>query len=486
MDAADFGEVGPVGVVEGLRRLADGRSTSRDWVAGLIERIDRVDRSASVNAVMDVLDDSLDVADERDRERRNGSLRGPLHGVPVVVKDNVEVRGGRATVGSLALDAGRCGADAPLVARLREAGAIVMATTNLSEWANIRSGASSSGWSAVGGLVGNPWRIPRSAGGSSSGSGAALAARFAPLAIGTETDGSITCPASLNGVVGLKPTVGRVPTDGVVPISSSQDSPGPMARCVDDLVDTFAVLGADAGFGARVKGVDPATLRVGIVDSWFTGDDATDRAVRDAIRSLESSVASIDDVPFDATPESVQADELTVLLAELHDGLDRYLATRPNTTVRSLAEVVAFNRDRADVELAHFGQEFFEAALTLSIDSDEYRAARRRDLEWVGSQFAPAWNAVDVLVAPAYGPAWVTDFTAGHTHAIGGASTTPAAIAGLPIVTVPCGLIDGLPIGLAIVGPARSEHVLVAVARRAEAVFGLVDDPAFRPRFATA
>lgn len=474
------------GVVAGRRELEGGSLSSREWVAGLIDRIGRVDRPESVNAILDVLDDALTIADERDRERRRGSTRGPLHGVPVVVKDNIEVRGGRATAGSLALDAGRCAADATLVKRLRDAGAIVMATANLSEWANIRSGASSSGWSAVGGLVGNPWRTSCSAGGSSSGSGAALAARFTPLAIGTETDGSITCPASLNGVVGLKPTVGRVPTDGVVPISSSQDAPGPMARRVDDLVDAFAVLSEVHDFARRVDSVDTANLRVGVVDAWFTGHEATDGLVREAIRALGDSVTGLVEVPFEATPESVQSDELTVLLAELHDELDRYLAKRPNTAVRSLADVVEFNRLRADVELAHFGQEFFELALTTSTRTPEYREARRRNLEWAQSGFDSAWNRADVLVAPAYGPAWVTDFAAGHAKAIGGSSTTPAAIVGTPIVTVPCGVVDGLPIGVAFIGPANSEAVLVSLARRAEEVFAIVDDPSFRPRIASA
>lgn len=481
-----IGDLPDRGVVTGRRALEDRSLSSREWVGGLLDRIDRVDRSESVNSIMDVLDEALKVADERDRERRRGSMRGPLHGVPVVVKDNVEVRGGRATAGSLALDAGRCAVDAPLVTRLREAGAIVMATTNLSEWANIRSGASSSGWSAVGGLVGNPWRTTCSAGGSSSGSGAALAARFAPLAIGTETDGSITCPASLNGVAGLKPTVGRVPTERVVPISSSQDSPGPMARRVDDLVDAFAVLAADHDFARRVDSIDVSSLRVGVVESWFTGHEPTDRLVHDAIRTLGGSVGALVDVPFEATPESVQADELAVLLAELHDELDRYLSTRDNTEVRSLADVVEFNRRRADEELAHFGQEFFELALATSTTSSAYRDARRRNLEWARTRFDSAWTRADVLIAPAYGPAWVTDFAAGHSAAIGGASTTPAAIVGSPIVTVPCGVLDGLPIGVALVGPAASESVLVGLARRAEAVFGVADDPTFRPRLASS
>lgn len=468
-----------------LDLMAAGRVSSADLVTALTERIAKFDRPANgvgLCSVIDEMGDALEVARVRDRERSSGEIRGPLHGVPIVVKDNVEVRGGRATAGSLALAGSPFTTDAPLVARLREAGAVIVATTNLSEWANIRSGNSSSGWSAVGGLCANPWDRSRSAGGSSSGSGVAVAAGFAPLAVGTETDGSITCPASLNGVVGIKPTVGSVPTAGVVPISSSQDVPGPLARTTRDAALMLSVLADDRDLLTRIEEVDLSSLRIGFVDRWVTGDDRTDHMAADAVLKCASIFGRVDHAVAPETTEDVQVDEFTVLLAELATGLDAYLSRRPGCAVDSLAAVIDFNRRESEHELLHFGQEFFEQALASGGTSTEgYRETRRRNLAWASGCFASLWAEFDLLVAPAYAPAWTTDFAKGHAEARGGAVTTPAAIAGLPIVTIPCGLVDGLPVGVSFVGPAHSEDRLIAVARAIESRLGLASDQSFHP-----
>lgn len=409
---------------------------------------------------------------------------GPLRGVPVLVKDNIEAVGLPCTAGSLALDGVAVNADSPVAHRLRHAGAVIIGAANLSEWANIRSTRSSSGWSAVGGLVANPWALDRSAGGSSSGSGAAVAAGIVPMAVGTETDGSITCPAALNGVVGIKPTVGRVPVDGVVPVSGSQDTPGPLTRTVDDAAVMLAVLMDAPGLLGDVDSVDAQSVSLGVVDAWRTGHAATDAVFDDALRRISAVVSKVSRSSMVATPDDVHGDEFTVLVHELKSDLDAYLARRCGVSGPvTINEVVEFNRTHADRELAHFGQEIFElAAASGGRSSAEYVSARSRNVEWVRAHLVAALKEHDVLVSPAYMPAWKTDFVLGHPAA-GGAVTTPAAIGGLPIVTVPMGLVAGLPVGLSLVGAANSEALLIAVARRFEKALGLVHDAQWRPRF---
>ncbi|MEY4360813.1 MAG: hypothetical protein RL391_119, partial [Actinomycetota bacterium] len=310
----------------------------------------------------------------------------------------------------------------------------------------------------------------------------AVAAGFAPFAVGTETDGSITCPASLNGVVGIKPTVGSVPTSGVVPISSSQDVPGPLARSLDDASMMLAVIAGDPDLTRRVHAVDARSLRIGFIDRWCTGDDRADQLAADALGSAAGAFAGFTRTDVPETTEDVQKDEFTVLLGELSSELDEYLATRPGCAVRSLAGVIEFNRQHSDRELLYFGQEFFEQSVVSGgKSSPEYREARRRNVEWADGLFSSLWESFDVVVAPAYAPAWITDFAKGHAEARGGAVTTPAAIAGLPIVTIPCGLVDGLPVGVSFVGPAHSEARLIAAAGVIEARLGLAGDRSFRP-----
>jgi amidase len=359
--------------------------------------------------------------------------------------------------------------DAPLVSRLRQAGAIILGTTNLSEWANIRSSRSTSGWSAVGGLTANPWALDRSAGGSSSGSGAAVAAGLAPLAIGTETDGSITCPASLNGVAGIKATVGSVPTAGVVPISASQDSPGPMARTVDEVALLLEVLTGTSGILDRTRqGI--ADLRVGVARTWRTGHRGTDDVFDETVRRIVAAGATVQEVIAAVPSPAVEEDELIVLLCELVDGLAAYLPTRGPDGPQNLAEVIAHETRHAEVELPHFGHELFEQAVERGgRDTDTYRAARARNLAWaLETCLAPALAGIDVLIAPTYGPAWKSDLVLGDHASASSPITTAPAIAGWPIATAPMGLVNGLPVGLGAVGRPGSEALLLAVGRAIE------------------
>ena len=387
--------------------------------------------------------------------------------MPVVVKDNIEVTGLPGAAGSTAL-AGRPASDAPLVTRLRDAGAVVLASTNLSEWANIRSGRSTSGWSATGGLVANPWALDRSAGGSSSGSGAAVAAGLAPLAVGTETDGSIICPASLTGVVGLKPTVGAVPTAGVVPISASQDSPGPLGRTVADVAHLYAVLA-----GTAPVTFDTPAPRFVAATTWTTGHPPTDALIAGVVATLRVGGEAVVDREVARPDPGALDDEFTVLLSELVDDLGAYLAGRPGDGVRSLADVVAHEETHAEVELPWFGHELFVQALgTGGRAGEHYAAARARNLEWaVSTCLEPALDGADVLIAAAYGPAWKSDLViGGHAGAVSSWVTTPAAVAGWPIMSVPVGLLHGLPVGLALIARPGGEAVLLTAAARVESL----------------
>ncbi len=440
--------------------------------------IDGADTDVALRSVLALDSDAIA---RTARVERNDGL---LHGVPVLVKDNIEAEGLPCTAGSLALRGVPISGDSTVASRLRRAGAVIIGAANLSEWANIRSTNSSSGWSAVGGLVANPWALDHSAGGSSSGSGAAVAAGIVPMAVGTETDGSIVCPASLNGVVGIKPTVGSVPTDGVVPVSASQDTPGSLARTVDDAERMLAVLMDDVSLLSRSASVDVSSLSVGVVDAWRTGDKATDALFDEALRHVKGLSQKVSASQMIATPDEVYTDEFTVLVHELRSDLDDYLSARAtNGTPSSVRDVVDFNRVNADVELLHFGQEIFEMAEKSSgRAAEDYVTARQRNLEWVHNNLNIALQQHDILISPAYMPAWKTDFAIGHPMA-GGAVTSPAAIAGLPIVTIPMGLVAGMPVGLSLVGAKNSEAILIALARSLEKKLGLVNDAQWHPQF---
>jgi amidase len=465
---AHSAELAYLSVDEISQRLERGELTSVALVESLLTRITALDAPGTATAlrsVAHVAADALEVAAALDAQRAAGTVRSALHGVPVLIKDNIEAVGLPGAAGSTAL-LGRASSDAELVTRLRDAGAIVMGSTNLSEWANIRSPRSTSGWSATDGLVGNPWALDRSAGGSSSGSGAAVAAGFAPLAVGTETDGSITCPASLNGVVGLKPTVGAVSRHGIVPISASQDSPGPMARNVADVAALYGVLSGTSDPGGH-DGV-----RFAYASNWLIGAPATDELVRASVTRISEHHAEVVTREVAVPSDAVEADEFTVLLCELCDDLSSYLAQRPGEGVRSLAEVVAYEAAHATTEMPYFGHEFFELALaTGGRGGEQYAPARERNLAWATSEcLEPGLEGVDVLLASLYVPAWKSDLVVGGHHGFSSCATTAAAIAGWPIMSVPIGLVHGLPVGVAMIARPHDEWKLLAAARVVESI----------------
>lgn len=467
--------------------LATGRTSSVEVTQALLDRIAAIDGPGETHlrAVLALSPDALDAAARLDAERAAGRVRGPLHGVPVMVKDNVEAVGLPGSAGSLALADRVVQGDAPLVSRLREAGLVLLAATNLSEWANIRSSRSTSGWSALGGLTGNPWALDRSAGGSSSGSGAAVAGGLTPLAVGTETDGSITCPSSLNGCVGLKPTVGLIPTAGIVPISGSQDAPGPMSRTVHDAGLLLDALTGRSEYGAACGTLSLPDVRLGAAEVWLTGHPGTDELYQATLELLRTGGAEISAATV-PSPEPIGADELTVLLAELQTDLDAYLTMRAGDGPRSLADVVAFNREHASSELAHFGQDLFEQALQSGgRAAPAYAEARARCLRWAVEECLEPAMTVDgaprLLVAPAFAPAWKSDLVGGDGSVGGGLASAAPSIAGWPVLCLPIGLVGGLPVGMVLIGPPHSETLLLAVGHAVEASLDLRRGGALTP-----
>ena len=469
-----------------VRHLEEGATSSEAIVESLTARINALDppgTATELRSIVAMAPDAMAQAIAADVARRDGNVRSALHGVPVVIKDSIEAVGLPGTAGATALANRPVAADAPLVKRLRDAGAIILASTNLSEWANLRSTRSTSGWSAVGGLTANPHHLDRTAGGSSSGSGAALAAMLAPLAVGTETDGSITCPASLNGVAGIKPTVGTIPTKGVVPISASQDSPGPMARTVADVALLYEVLAAESGVSQRVA-AGASGVRAGTSDALRTGHPGTDALFDDAVAALGTCGVDVGAVEYTAATPEVHHAELTVLCCEMLDDLTAYLAARGGEGPASLAEVIAFEDAHRDVELAFFGHELFEtAAASGGRASGDYAPARAACVAWATACLEAALLDRDVLVAPAWGPAWKSDLVLGDWDAPGSGITTAPSILGWPIATVPMGVVDALPVGLSLVGRPGSEATLLAVAAAFEREVGLVASGALAPGF---
>jgi len=448
--------------------------TAEENTAAAIARITA--RDPAIHAVIAVDPTALDQARALDRMRR---ARGPLFGMPILIKDNIETLGPLpTTAGSLALAANVTGRDAPLVAGLRAAGAVILGKTNLSEWANIRSSASISGWSAVGGLTRNPFALDRTACGSSSGSGAAVAAGMVDAAIGTETDGSITCPASINGIVGLKPTVGLVSRTHVVPISHSQDTPGPMTKDVRTAALVLAAIaGSDpadaatatadahrADYAAALRPDALRGVRIGVmrfVGGWAAPVQAKFEA---ALAVLAAQGATLVDIKEFKDRGKIGAAEELVLHTELKADLNAYLATTPPAVkTRTLADVMVFNR-ATPRELALFGQETFEKSeATKGLTDPAYLAARALSLRLAGKDGIDALLAkfnVAALVAPTMPPAWMIDSVNGDQGGVSGPSEH-AAVSGYPHLTVPMGLVGGMPVGLSFIGPAWSEERLL-------------------------
>jgi amidase len=459
--------------------LQAGRVSAEAVTRAYLDRIAAID--PQLRSVLAVNPRALEQARALDVELRAGRSRGPLHGVPVLVKDNIETADQPTTAGSLALAANAAGRDAPLVARLRAAGAVILGKTNLSEWANIRSSESVSGWSAVGGQTRNPYALDRNPCGSSSGSGVAAAASLAAATVGTETDGSIVCPASANGVVGLKPTVGLVSRTHVVPISATQDTPGPMTRTVEDAALLLTVLaGSDPADPATAEAdrrrVDYSRAlkadalrgrRLGVL-RFQAGFDSEVSVVFDrALADLKAAGAEIVDIDAPGVDLGKMGEqELAILLFELKRDLNAYLATTPAAVrTRTLADVIAFNNANPDAETPLFGQDLFlRAQAGEGADAyPEQKAAARKAAGPDGIDAILAKHKVDALIAPTLGPAWLIDPVNGDQYVGSGVSQMPA-VAGYPHITVPMGQVRGLPVGLSFVAEAWSEAKLLGLA----------------------
>ncbi|MEG3177452.1 amidase [Sphingomonas sp. RB3P16] len=466
--------------IDQLQAMMAAGTTSVAITQAYLARIAAMDRSGpTLRAVIALNPAALDQAKASDARRKAGRPLGALDGVPVLIKDNIESKDPIATTaGSLALKDNVTLRDAPLVASLRRQGAVILGKTNLSEWANIRSTHSMSGWSAVGGLVRNPYALDRTSCGSSSGSGAAVAASFAAAAVGTETDGSVVCPSSMNGLVGLKPTLGRISRSRVVPISHSQDTPGPMGRSVKDVAILFeGLVGTDPtdpattrqpaertapGFvaglaGASLKGVRIAVLRPQMPDILKAKFDA-------ALAVLSAQGAVLVDVTAPKL-DGIGEAELLVLQTELKADLNTYLATTPKAvTTRTLADVIAFDTANAANEMPFFAQETFEAAeKTRGLTDPEYLGARAKSLRLAGKEGIDAMLAsaqATLLVEPTYGMPWLSDTVYGDQFSGPSASELPA-IAGYPHLTVPMGLVRGVPVGVSFIATAWADRAVL-------------------------
>jgi amidase len=464
--------------------MKSGKLTAHSITEKYLHRIEELDRRGpSLYSVIEVNPDALAIARQLDRERKAKGPRGPLHGIPVLVKDNIGTADRMTTTaGSYALEGSIPPQDSFVAAQLRKAGAIILGKANLSEWANFRSSHSTSGWSGRGGQARNPYALDRNPCGSSSGSGVAVSANLCPVALGTETNGSIVCPSSVNGLVGIKPTVGLVSRNGVVPISHTQDTAGPMARTV---ADAAAVLGAMTGVDPR----DKATLasrgkslidytrfldtnglkgaRIGVVRQFFGYNRFVDKLADDAIAAMKDQGAVIVDPAKIETLKQMGGGEFTVLLYEFKADLNAYLASLgPKAPVHTLKEIIEFNKKHAREEMPYFGQDIFiKAEAKGPLSSPEYQKAlaKCRTLSRdKGIDATMEKYKLDALVAPTGAPAWTTDLVNGD-HDTGG-SSSPAAIAGYPHVTVPAGYVFGLPVGISFFGRAWSEPTLIKLA----------------------
>lgn len=478
--------------------LAAGRTTSVRAVRAYLKRIAALDRRGPrLNSIIALNPHALADARALDAERRAGHVRGPLHGVPVLLKDNIEAAGMPTTAGSLALAANDSGRDAPVAAALRAKGAIILGKTNLSEWANIRSERAMSGWSAVGGLTRNPYALDRTTCGSSSGSGAAVAAGFAPGAIGTETNGSVVCPSAMMGLVGLKPTLGLVPRTHIVPIAHSQDTAGPMARTVRDVATLFtAMIASDPADPATVDAMahaadyaaalDPAAIRGLRIGVLRAGGQPQMLALYDrALKMLEQLGAVLVEVRKPPM-EGMGAASYQVLQYELKADLNAYLAgTDPaRVATRTLADLIAFDDAHADREMPLFGQDIFLMAQAKENLADPaYRAARAKSMRLAGRDGIDAMladNRVALLLSISYGPAWPADTVWGDQYEGPSGTSAAPAIAGYPHLTVPMGQVRGLPVGLSFIGPAYAEQLLLNAGFAYEQAAALRLRPDFR------
>jgi amidase len=479
--------------------LASGKFTARSITEKYLARIEEIDEQGpAIKSVIEVNPEALAIADALDKERKEKRVRGPMHGIPVLIKDNIDTADRmQTTAGSLALLGSKPVRDSFVAQKLRESGAVILGKTNLSEWANIRSSHSSSGWSGRGGQTLNPYALDRNPCGSSSGSGAATAASLCAVAVGSETDGSVVCPSSANGLVGIKPTLGLISRAGIIPIAHSQDTAGPMARTVRDAAILLGALaGADprdsatsasAGKAAAdyTKFLDPSGLRgarIGVARKYFGSNDTQDQLMNHLIDVMKQQGAEIVDPADLPTHGKFDDTEFLVLLYELKADLNAYLANRPGAP-GSLKDIIDFNDRNRDKEMPYFAQDIFIKAeakgpLTTKEYTDaleaNHRLSRQEGVDAVMDKFH-----LDAVMAPTAGPAWLTDFANGD-HAVGGSSNA-AAVAGYPDITVPAGFVFGLPVGISFFGRAWSEPTLLKIAYGFEQTIQARRPPRFPP-----
>jgi len=494
-------ELDEVTVGELQSGMASGKYTANSLVKKYLDRIDEIDKHGpGINAVIELNPDALSIASDLDNERKVKGPRGPLHGVPVLIKDNIDTHDRMTTTaGSLALGGSSPLQDSTVAKKLREAGAVILGKTNLSEWANLRSSHSTSGWSGRGGQTKNPYVLDRNPCGSSSGTGAAVAANLSAIGIGTETDGSVVCPSNANSLVGIKPTVGLISRAGIIPISHSQDTSGPMCRTVTDAAILLGALtgidsrdeatkaSASKSFADYTKFLDANSLkgaRIGIHRKAFGFNDAVDKLMNDCIDIIKKRGAVIVDPADIPTAGKFDDSELEVLLYEFKADLNSYLASLgPGAPVKSLKEVIDFNEQYRDREMPYFGQDLFIKAQAKGPLTDKaYRdalAKNQRMSRKEGIDFVMDKNKLDALIAPTGGPGWTTDWINGD-HFTGGYSTT-SAVAGYPHITVPAGYVFGMPVGISFFGRAWSEPTLIKFAYAFEQATKARRAPQFLP-----
>jgi amidase len=482
--------------------MKTGACSARSLAEKYLARIEAVDRRGpTLRSVIEVNPEAVAIAAALDKERQEKGPRGPLHGIPVLVKDNIDSADKMATTaGSLALVGARPRQDAPVVARLRQAGAVILGKTNLSEWANARCSYSTSGWSGRGGLTKNPYALDRNPCGSSSGSGVAVAANLCAVAVGTETDGSITAPASVNGIVGLKPTVGLVSRSGIIPISHSQDTAGPMARTVRDAAILLAALAGsdptDPATAAAAGHIPPdytrflqldglKGARLGVARNYFGFHDGTDRVATAALATLTKLGATLIETSDLPKPDAFSSAETTVFQYEMKAGLNAYFAKlMPGAPIKTLKELIAFNEQNAAKEMPYFGQDsLIKTEARGALSSYEYLEALakcRRVTRTEGIDAVLEKHQLSAIVAATMGPACQTDLVLGDRW-LGGDLISVAAVAGYPHITVPMGFVFGLPVGLSFVGPPWSEPTLFKLAYSFEQATRLRKPPRFLP-----
>jgi amidase len=479
--------------------MQSGKFTARSLVEAYTTRIDEIDKAGPrVNAVLELNPDALSIADALDQERKAKGARGPLHGVPVLIKDNIDTADRMmTTAGSLALVGSKPPKDSFVAQKLRAAGAVILGKTNLSEWANIRSNHSSSGWSGRGGQTNNPYALNRNPCGSSSGTGAGISANLAAIGIGSETDGSIVCPSSANGLAGIKPTVGLVSRAGIIPISHSQDTPGPMCRTVRDAAILLSMLAgidpddpATSATAGRMqadysKFCDPNGLsgaRIGVARKFFGFSDAVDALMEQALDVMRKHGATIIDPAEIETLGKFDESESTVFMYELKTDLNAYLARLgPSAPVKTLKDIIDFNDRNRQKEMPYFGQDLFLKSQSKGpLTEKEYTDALTKNHQLARTEGIDATmdkNRLDAIIAPTGGPAWITDLVTGD-HFSGGSSNA-AAVAGYPNINVTAGYIFGLPVGISFFGRAWSEPTLIKLAY----AFEQATKPRRTPRF---